>query len=172
MERDEYEILAGFNRWANRRIYSAVATLSDADFHKDMGAFFGSIHATLNHILVVDRLWISRAVGEYHAIKGLDQILHEDLTSLTEDREKMDERIIQLVGRLMAGEDGGLDKEVKYLLVKTEEKHSSPVRHILLTLFNHHTHHRGQVHCMLSQLGIKDPPALDIIFYLRELDQG
>ena len=168
MNADEYHILAGFNQWANRRIYDAVATLSDADFHKDMGAFFGSIHATLNHILVVDCLWVSRAMGEYHGIKGLDEILYEDLNGLRDAREQMDAQIIEFVDRLMAGEDGGLDKEVKYRLTKTEEKHTSPVRHILLTLFNHHTHHRGQVHCMLSQLGIKDPPALDIIFYLRE----
>lgn len=164
----ELEILSNYNQWANRRIYDVVATLPDDVYRKDLGAFFGSIHATLNHILVIDRLWSSRVMGEYHGIKSLDQILHEDLKSLRKDRGIMDEHLIRLTGRLTAGMDGGLDREVHYRMLKGGEKYASPARHILLTLFNHQTHHRGQVHCMLTQSGIKEIPPLDVIFYLRE----
>ena len=172
MGADELQILSNYNKWANHKIFTAVAELSDDAYRKDMGAFFGSIHATLNHILVIDRLWSSRIMGEYHGILGLDQILHEDLDGLKKDRETMDEHIIRLVGRLSSGMDGGLDREVYYRMLKGGEKHVSPARHILLTLFNHHTHHRGQVHCMLTQSGIKDLPPLDVIFYLRENEES
>ncbi len=166
----ELEIMSHFNRWANLRIQGCVAELSDDDYRAERGAFFGSIHATLNHILAVDRLWSSRVMGEYHGLKGLDQILHEDFDALQKDRAVMDEHLIRLTGRLAAGMDGGLDREVFYRMIKGGEKFISPARHILLTLFNHQTHHRGQVHCMLTQAGIKEPPALDVIFYLRERD--
>ena len=165
----DLQIMARYNRWANERLYAAVATLSDDDYFKDGGAYFGSIHATLNHILVGDRLWTSRIVGEYHGLSGLDQILHEDLANLKTARQAMDDNIVRMVDRLSVGMDGGLDKEVLYRTVKGGNKHASPARHIFLTLFNHQTHHRGQIHCMLSQSGMDEPPALDVVFMLREM---
>lgn len=165
----DQQIMARFNRWANERIYGTVAELDDAALRKDMGAYFGSIHATLNHLLVVDRIWTSRILGEYHGLSGLDQILHDDFTNLRSARGAMDEHIIRLVDRLSVGLDGGLEKEVRYRSTTGGEKHASPARHILLTLFNHQTHHRGQVHCLLTQAGIQEPPALDVVFFLREL---
>lgn len=166
------QIMARYNRWANRRLYDVAATLDDAALRKNSGAYFGSIHATLNHILVVDRIWTSRILGEYHGVTGLEQILHEDFEALRTARNAMDEHIIRLVDRLSVGMDGGLDKEVRYRAVKGRDKHASPARHILLTLFNHQTHHRGQIHCLLTQAGIKEPPAQDVIVFLRELTDG
>lgn len=163
------QVMARYNRWANERLYAVVATLDDAALRKDAGAYFGSIHATLNHILVGDRVWTSRITGEYHGIESLEQILHEDFNNLGTARAAMDEHIVRLVDRLSVGLDGGLDKEVRYRTVKGGEKHASPAHHVLLTLFNHQTHHRGQIHCLLSQAGIEEPPALDVIFFLREL---
>ena len=166
------QIMARYNRWANAKLYDLAATLSDDVYRKDFGAFFGSIHATLNHILVGDRLWTSRVNGEYHGLKGLDQILYEDLAELRRARQAMDDAIVRMVDRMAVGLDGGLDKEVLYRTVKDGEKHSSPARHIFLTLFNHQTHHRGQIHAMLSQSGIEEPPALDVIFFIREMAEG
>lgn len=163
------QIMARYNRWANERLYAVVAELDDETFRKDAGAFFGSIHATLNHLLVVDRIWTSRMLGEYHGIEGLDQILHEDLVDLRTARSAMDDHIVRLVDRLSVGMDGGLDKEIFYRTIKGEGKHASPARHILLTLFNHQTHHRGQIHCLLTQAGLKDLPPMDVIFFIREL---
>ncbi len=168
----DQQIMARYNRWANARLFDCVAGLPDDAYRKDGGAYFGSIHATLNHILVGDRVWTSRITGEYHGIEGLDQILHDDLATLRTARDAMDEHIIRLTDRLSVGMDGGLDKEVRYRTVANGEKHGSPARHILLTLFNHQTHHRGQIHCMLTQAGVKEPPALDVIFFLRELADG
>lgn len=165
----DLQVMARYNRWANRRLYECVATLDDETYRQDRDAFFGSIHATLNHILVGDRVWTCRLVGEYSGIKSLDQILHESFEELRIARQTMDEQLIATVDRLAAGEDGGLDKEVRYRTVSDGEKHTSPAHHIFLTLFNHQTHHRGQVHCMLTQSGVNDPPALDVIFMLRDM---
>ncbi|MBL4614801.1 MAG: damage-inducible protein DinB [Magnetovibrio sp.] len=165
----DLQIMARYNLWANARLYDCVAGLDDDAYRQDKGAFFGSVHATLNHILVGDRVWTSRIVGEYSGIKSLDQILHEDLSTLRCERIAMDENIQLMVDRLAVGLDGGFDKEVRYRTVSGGEKHASPARHIFLTLFNHQTHHRGQVHCLLTQAGIQNPPALDIIFMLREM---
>jgi len=168
----DLQIMARYNRWANARLYDCVATLSDEDYRLHRNAFFGSIHATLNHILVVDRLWTSRIIGEYSGIKSLDEILHEELGALQTACAAMNEHIVRLVDRLTVGLDGGLDGEVRYRTTAGGKKHASPVRHILLTLFNHQTHHRGQVHCMLSQAGIENPPILDVIFMLREMTEA
>ena len=163
------QIMARYNRWANQRLYDAVATLGDEELRRNAGAYFGSIHATLNHILVGDRIWTSRITGEYHGIESLDQILHEDFGDLRTARTAMDEHIVRLVDRLSVGLDGGLDKEVRYRSVKGGEKHASPAHHILLTVFNHQTHHRGQIHCLLTQAGLKEPPPLDVVVFLREM---
>lgn len=165
---NDLQIMARYNQWANARLFDTVAGLSDDDYRQDRGAFFGSIHATLNHILVGDRLWTSRILGEYHGLSGLDQILHDEFDNLSSARNSMDEHIVRLVDRLSVGMDGGLDKEVPYRTVKDGEKHSSPARHIFLTLFNHQTHHRGQVHCMLTQAGV-EVPALDVVIMIREM---
>lgn len=166
------QIMARYNRWANRKVYDLAETLDDATLRQDFGAFFGSIHATLNHILVGDRLWTSRVNGEYHGLKGLDQILHDDLSDLRRAREAMDDYIVRMVDRMAVGLDGGLNKEVLYRTQSGGEKHSSPARHIFLTLFNHQTHHRGQIHAMLTRAGIEEPPALDVIFFIREMAEG
>ena len=165
----DLQIMARYNRWANRRLYASVAALSDEDYRRERGAFFGSIHATLNHILVGDRVWTSRIVGEYSGIKSLDEIVHDQFAALQTVRTAMDEHIVRLVDRLSVGLDGGLNAQVRYRSIAGGPKQSSPVRHVLLTLLNHQTHHRGQVHCMLTQAGCENPPELDVIFMLREM---
>lgn len=164
----ELQILARYNRWANVRLYDCVASLPDEEYRRERGAFFGSIHATLNHLLLVDRLWTSRIIGEYHGLKGLDQILHDSFDALANARAAMDEHILRMVDRMSVGLDGGMNKEILYRTMSGGEKHASPARHIFLTLFNHQTHHRGQIHCMLTQAGVQEPPPLDVIHFLRE----
>jgi uncharacterized damage-inducible protein DinB len=164
--------MAHYNRWANVHLYDCVAGLDDQAYRQDRNAFFGSIHATLNHIMVGDRVWTSRVVGEYSGIKSLDEILYDDFGALRTARKAMDDHIVRLVDRVSVGLDGGLDREVRYRAVSGGDKHASPVRHVFLTLFNHQTHHRGQIHCMLTQAGIENPPSLDVIFMLREMAEA
>lgn len=155
---DIFPMLARFNEWANERIYDACAKLSDEDYKKGRRAFFGSIHNTLNHLLVVDRLWHGRIEDKDAGIRGLDDILYDDLNRLRAARRAEDRAIIALVDGL---DETGLDEPVSYRLMGGQPG-NMPLGVILITLFNHQTHHRGQVHNMLSQAGV-NPPALDII---------
>ena len=77
-----FEQLAAYNRWANARLYEAALALSDSDYRRDVGAFFKSLHGTLNHLLVADRIWMKRLAGEGEAPDRVNAILHDDLRQL------------------------------------------------------------------------------------------
>jgi len=164
----ELQTMARYNRWANKRLFDCVHTLPDEQYRRETGAFFGSIHGTLNHILVGDWAWTCRITRETSPVKALDQILHDRFEDLQSARTAMDQRLVSLVDRFSHGQNDDLDRQVRYRSLLGGPPHSTSVRHIFLTLFNHHTHHRGQVHCLLTQGGIKDPPPLDMIFMLRD----
>ena len=90
-------LMARFNQWVNGHIYDSVAELSDEEYRRDRKAFFGSIHNTLNHLLVVDRLWTSRIHGVDHGIKSLDDNLYNDFDDLRAARGSEDEGLVELV---------------------------------------------------------------------------
>jgi uncharacterized damage-inducible protein DinB len=160
-----YRLLAGFNAWANGRLYKAVADLPEAEYHKARScAFFASIHGTLNHLLVVDRLWFGRVEGVVADISSLDQTLYDDFAALRAAREAEDARIIALVEGF---DDAGLAQERRFRMITAPEEQALPVHLMLATVFNHQTHHRGQVHAMLSETAVAPPP-LDIIYFARE----
>ena len=157
-------LMARFNAWVNERVYDCVASLADTAYREDRKAYFGSIHNTLNHLLVVDRLWTNRIAGRDHGIKSLDQVLYGDFESLRAARQAEDAALIELVDSLSEDE---LQGPVSYRRMIGDGSHTTRRDHILITLFNHQTHHRGQVHAMLTQQGI-DPPPLDVIYFLEE----
>ncbi len=164
---NQFVLMARFNAWVNERIFETVAQLTDAAYREDRGAYFGSIHHTLNHLLLVDRLWCARIEGRDHGIAALDQILYDDFESLRAARADEDARFIALVEGL---DNARLAAPVAYRpLAADRGEDKARTDHILLTLFNHQTHHRGQVHCMLTQAGLVPPP-LDLIYFLDELD--
>ena len=157
-----FQLLANFNTWANTKIFSACKKLDDAEYKKNRRAFFSSIHGTLNHLLVVDRAYISRIEGINHGLKSLDQILFESLLQLEEARIKEDKRLIDLVNNLS---EESIHKEITYKGFETDNT-TYTINILLITLFNHQTHHRGQIHNMLSQTGIK-PPQIDIPDFIK-----
>ena len=152
-----FQLLSNYNTWANRKIFFSCKKLDDTEYKKDRRAFFSSIHGTLNHSLVVDRAYISRIKGKEHGLKNLDQILFENLFQLEEARIKEDKHLVDLVNNLSKE---NIHKEITYQSFDTS-KQTYTINMILITLFNHQTHHRGQIHNMLSQAGIK-PPQIDI----------
>tara|TARA_B100001964_G_scaffold119797_1_gene133153 strand:+ start:531 stop:1022 length:492 start_codon:yes stop_codon:yes gene_type:complete len=152
-----FQLLSNFNTWANAKIFSSCKKLDDTEYKRDRGAFFSSIHGTLNHLLVVDKAYISRIKGKDHGLISLDQILYENLFQLEEARIKEDKRLVGLVNSLS---EESIQKEITYTGFETGNT-TYTINVILITLFNHQTHHRGQIHNMLSQAGIK-PPQIDI----------
>jgi uncharacterized damage-inducible protein DinB len=155
--------LARYNAWANRRLYDACAQLSATDYKAARPSFFGSIHATLNHILVADRIWVARFENRSSDLKRLDEILYDDFAALRQAREAEDARILGLVGAL---DDDKLAETLRYRNMAGEAQ-ERPLVWTLAHFFNHQTHHRGQVHGLLSGTAVP-PPSLDLIYFLME----
>lgn len=157
--------MANYNTWANTQIFEVCRKISDDQYRKDLGAFFGSIHNTLNHVLLVDLLYLGRLKGETNDhIHSLKQILYNDLDSLAKARVEVDRNLTDYVQGLNQND---LNRTVKYSRMSGEVCEEN-VEDILLTLFNHQTHHRGQVHAMLTQSGIENSemPNIDLVDYL------
>jgi uncharacterized damage-inducible protein DinB len=163
MKLDYFRSFARYNQWANRRLYAACAALPEPEYMKPRASFFGSLHATLNHILVADRIWMGRLVGHDPGIKALDQMLYGDLAGLRVAREAEDAQIIAFVEGL---DEPTFNTTLRYKSMAGKAQ-ATPLRWVLAHLFNHQTHHRGQAHGLLSQTAVP-PPELDLIYYLRE----
>ena len=152
-----------YNAWANRRLYEACAALSAPDYRAKRPSFFGSIQATLNHILVGDRVWMGRLEGVPSGIERLDQILYDEFADLRVARESEDARILGFVSGLG---DEAIAGTLRYRTMAGESQ-ETPLAWVLAHFFNHQTHHRGQVHGMLSGTPVA-PPSLDLIYFLRQ----
>lgn len=150
-------MLGSYNRLANERLYGACSSLSDGERTTDRGAFFGSIHGTLNHMLVGDRIWMTRFEGGEAPSTNLDAILYGDFDPLRGARVAEDARIEAYMALLTAE---SLDGTIAYVNNEGRE-FRDPLPVLLAHLFNHQTHHRGQVTAMLAKTGV-DCPVLDL----------
>lgn len=162
--------LAGYNAWANERLYDAVASLPAGSFEADGGAFFGSLRGTLNHLLVTDRIWMRRLTGEGEAPDRLDAILFKTFEPLRAARRAEDRRIIDWIERLSEDDLRGV---FRYRRVTTPDLVEQPRADALAHLFNHQTHHRGQAHALVTRFGGVDAgPVLDLLAFQRTIGAG
>jgi len=152
-----------YNRLANEKLYEACAGLSEEERRRDLGAFFKSVHGTLNHLVLGDRIWMTRFEGGSHPSTDLGAILFDDFAALAAARAEMDRRIETFFADLPAG---FLERSLRYLNNAGLES-VDPAQVIVPHFFNHQTHHRGQVHGMLSGTPVA-PPSLDLIYFLRQ----
>ena len=162
------KMFAIYNEWANERLYEAAGRLTEADYRDDLGAFFRSMHGTLNHMLVADRIWLQRFTGEGEVPAQLDAILFDDLEQLRDARRAEDARILGFVGGL---DETALAGPILYRTLSSPQEIEQPLAPALLHFFNHQTHHRGQAHCLLTQLS-GDAPSFDLIVFQRETGIG
>ncbi|MCB9949095.1 MAG: damage-inducible protein DinB [Rhodospirillaceae bacterium] len=158
-----FAMFAAYNRWANQRLYAIVARVTELDYRRDLGAFFGSLHGTLNHILVGDRAWMRRLTGEGPTPSSLSEILYDDFSELRAARDAEDLRIIAYIDSL---DEAAFARTLAYASMNGE-RHEQPVAQVLAHVFNHQTHHRGQAHGLITQLG-HAAPALDLLYFLRQ----
>ena len=144
--------MARYNRWQNENLYSAADRLSDAERCRERGAFFGSIHKTLNHLLWGDQMWMSRLTGSARSPVGIADSgsLHADWMALKAERVRFDQTIIDWADTI---EPLWLAAEMTYYSLTVQRDATQPYWVLVTHLFNHQTHHRGQVHCMLTQTG-------------------
>jgi uncharacterized damage-inducible protein DinB len=158
--------LARYNRWQNHNLYSCADRLSDEARRQERGAFFGSIHGTLNHLLWADEMWMSRFAGTPRPAGGIPEStsLRADWDELKRDRARVDARMIAWADEL---DEAGLAGDLTWYSGATKAEISKP-RWLLFThFFNHQTHHRGQVHCMLTQAGVR-PGDTDLPFMKQD----
>jgi uncharacterized damage-inducible protein DinB len=159
-----FEMLAAYNDWANARIYSAAAELSNAEYRADYGAFFGSIHGTLNHILIGDRIWMYVFTGEGNKPTQLDAILFDNIGDLYATRRAEDARISRYIATLTEKDLTGM---ARYSTIRNPADIEQQLAPLLIHFFNHQTHHRGQVHCLLTKVTGK-APSLDLVMFQRQ----
>lgn len=172
---DNYRFLARYNQWFNQRLLDACETLTDEQRKQDRGAFFGSIHHTLNHLLVGDQIWLRRfrqcgldhgwlaaslddAVLDLPQGTGLNSVLFDDWAAVRAKRAQLDAAIAQWASELP---DGFAQSTMRYAnSVGVQREH--PAWQAMTHFFNHQTHHRGQVTALLMQAGV-DPGVTDLI---------
>ena len=154
--------MALYNRWQNESLYGAADRLSDEERKRDRGAFFGSIHGTLNHLMWGDGMWLSRFTDRPKPAVGIKDSpgLHPDWDDLKRERMKLDRFI---VGWADALDPQWLAGDLKWFSGATQREVSLPKWIAVTHFFNHQTHHRGQVHGMLTAAGMK-PDVTDLVF--------
>ena len=145
--KQHFMMFAAYNQWANGRIYDAAADLDDEEFNRDVGAFFGSLMGTLNHLLAADRIWMKRFTGEGDAPA----------------REAEDRRIIDWLSGLS---DKALSGRFTYMTLSDMRTVSQRLAPALAHVFNDQTHHRGQAHMILTVLG-RPSVLLDLAHFQR-----
>jgi uncharacterized damage-inducible protein DinB len=159
-----FVMLAKYNAWANARLFRMASALQDELYRKEVGAYFRSLHGTLNHLLAADRIWMRRLTGVGDHPDKLNAILFDDLPSLHAARVEEDGRIIEFV---QGQEEPAFEEVLDYRTLNGTPQRQRR-REILAHLFNHETHHRGQAHAILTVLGVAEPDPLDLLVMLRE----
>ena len=154
------QTMASYGVWMNNKIYNLCAGMTDSERKQDRGAFFGSIHHTLNHILYADLAFMSRFTGDPKHIPELGTELHDHFEALLDARRAMDARISAWSSTL---DEKWLAHSLTYTS-KVDDVTRTVARWVLVThMFNHAIHHRGQISTLLSQLGL-DPGSTDLPF--------
>lgn len=165
---DHHRRAARYNRWMNESLYNTCRTLTDEQLNSDRGLFFSSVSGTLNHLLITDLLWLGRLANSYPILEELHQIefppkldghISDDIQQLTPLREKVDDVIIRWCDLLRQGDATAM---LEYTSTAGVE-YAKSLDQVLQHLFNHQTHHRGQITAALSMMKI-DFGATDLLF--------
>ena len=158
------QTMAAYNAEMNRRIYAAAAKMTDAERKEDRRLFWGSLHATLNHLMWGDRQWMSRFAGWPKPEQRIRQsgTLYDDFAALTAARVQADAAISDWAKGVT---DEWLEGELVWHSGAMQREMRMPRGILVVHMFNHQTHHRGQAHAALTLFG-HDPGDTDLPFIL------
>ena len=159
------QLMALYNQWMNQKIYAAAAQLNDQERKQDRGAFFSSIHQTLEHILWGDRIWLARFNGKNYPRTNLNEPMFDDFAQLQNERAIFDQEIIQWSQNI---DEHWLKEMMTWSSQLYKFTQTQPRYALVLHMFNHQTHHRGQVTALLSQAGV-DCGVTDLPMLLQEM---
>ncbi|TNC71449.1 damage-inducible protein DinB [Rubellimicrobium roseum] len=146
--------MARYNAWQNEGLLDLVPRLPEEELRRDRGAFFGGILGTLSHLLWADRMWLSRLAGHPRPAVGLSAsaTLVTDAVTWAEGRRAADAALLAWAEDLGPGD---LDGDLTWVSGVTGGEVSRPLGLIASHVFNHQTHHRGQVHALLTAAGLR-----------------
>lgn len=154
---NHFRMLARYNSAANERLFAVCRQLSAIDLYSSRQSSFGSIHGLLNHVLLGDRIWLARFKGGGEVTPPLNTILYEEFEALRTARAEQDELIVKFFDE---ADDELMSRSFPYVNNQGKpyvEEASVAIAHF----FNHQTHHRGQIHTLVAQSGLKSP-SLDL----------
>ena len=161
LDRDYARLMATYNAWMNEKVYAACSTLSDEQRKQDRGAFFKSIHGTLNHLLWADRAFVVRLLELNQPITGKpSDILFEDFAAMQAERTRLDAMITDWAEQMA---EGRLSEHHELVSIVYRRRRRTPRYLLAVQMFNHQTHHRGQLTTLLTQLGV-DVGSTDLPF--------
>jgi uncharacterized damage-inducible protein DinB len=154
IDRAYVQRMARYNRWQNENLYGVADSLSAEERCCERGAWFGSIHKTLSHLLWGDQTWMSRFTDLPKPDVGIpgSVSLYADWENLKFERSGFDRKILDWADTI---DDGWLSVDQTFYSAATKREWTRPRWALVTHMFNHQTHHRGQVHCMLTQAGGK-----------------
>ena len=152
IDRAYVQRMARYNRWQNENLYGVAGGLPDDERRRERGAWFGSIHKTFNHLLWGDQAWMYRLAGTPKPQGRIPEsvALYDDWESLKSERTRFDRVIVDWAD---AVEPSWLAADMTYYSFATKSDWTRPRWMLVTHMFNHQTHHRGQVHSMLTQAG-------------------
>jgi uncharacterized damage-inducible protein DinB len=163
MPNKEYVLtMARYNLWQNESVLAAANTLSPAEREAKRGAFFDSIQQTLSHIFWGDMVWLGRFTGTPGPEGGIPESvsLISDWETFLGQRKAFDHRILQWAHDVAPD---WFEGELSWFSGAIGRQVTKPKKTLVIQLFNHQTHHRGQIHAMLTSAGAK-PDHTDVPF--------
>jgi uncharacterized damage-inducible protein DinB len=155
---DYCQLLARYNRWMNERLYAVVGEFDDAERRRDRGAHFGSMLRTLSHILWGDRIWLARLVGATYSEKAFGADLYPDFADLSRERAITDAAIQDWAAKVTPQ---WLASTCEFRFVSDGRTRRMPGWVAAAHMFQHATHHRGQLTTLIKQAG-KEPGVTDL----------
>jgi uncharacterized damage-inducible protein DinB len=157
--REVASTMAAYNRWVNAQIYEAATALSEEERRRTLGGAFGSVHGTLSHLVVSDQVWLQRFRGQPLTWPAAGQDVHADFASLREARLLTDADLEAWAASI---DPAFGDRAFSFRSIVYNRDRTVPGWSAVLHLFNHQTHHRGQVMTLLRQLGSTAPISADL----------
>ncbi|MGB0954652.1 MAG: DinB family protein [Panacagrimonas sp.] len=151
-QKETFELMARYNQWMNEKLYAVCSGIADETRKKDLGAFFHSIHGTLNHLLYGDKAWMGRFTGAPFQVTTIGENLYQDFEQLRAERAATDQQILDWVSSL---KPAWLMADFEYTSNVDAKVRVLPTWVLVLHMFNHQTHHRGQVTTLIKQLGLE-----------------
>ena len=159
-----FETMARYNQTMNAQVYAACSGLSDEERRRDRGAWFKSIHGTLNHVLLCDKMWLGRFSGQPFPATSLDMELFESWDELWAERARFDEVLVAWIDNLDAEQLRG---ELRFTPISRPVEMVMPMWLCVAHLWNHQTHHRGQATALMEAAGA-DSGVTDLPFVARD----